>query len=136
MGLYVYKKQSILNGFIFGSSSDRVFALGIDGVNANKLTSYEIKAILEDETSGERSVAYYRGNAINDRGITPVSYAGYVDTSFVYNTNTSNCLYIITTPSNVYNRLDQAFYIFLENSNPSNLDYKITVSVEICFIDP
>ena len=102
-GVYSYKYQTQGTGrSIPSSSGDSSLSLAIGSVNIHKITDYEAKYIVRDSTSGEYCIAYYRGEVINDNGITPMQYNINQDTSFIYNSAASANVYISGSKSGIY----------------------------------
>lgn len=130
--VYSYKYQTQGTGrSIPGSSGDSSLSLAIGSVNANKITDYEAKYIVRDSTSGEYCIAYYRGEVINDNGITPMQYNINQDTSFIYNSAASANVYISGSISSIYISGPQTlnFRVYNGDTNTRTYDYNIAIKI-------
>jgi hypothetical protein len=133
-GVYSYKYQTQATGkSVPSNSADPSLSLSIGSVNINKITDYEAKYIVRDSTSGEYCIAYYRGEVINNNGITPTSYATNQDTSFIYNSAASTNIYISGSVTSIYGLGSQTLNFTVYNGAASTRTYDYNISIKINF---
>lgn len=134
-GVYSYKYQNQATGkSISSNSTDVSLSLALSSVNINKITDYEAKYIVRDSTgAGEYCIAYYRGEVINDNGITPTSYNTNQDTSFIYNSAASTNVYISGSVTSVYGFGSQTLNFRVYNGSASTRNYDYNISIKINF---
>jgi hypothetical protein len=132
--VYSYKYQTQGTGkSIPSNSADPSLSLALSSVNINKITDYEAKYIVRDSTSGEYCIAYYRGEVINDNGITPQPYTTNQDTSFIYNSAASANIYISGSVTSIYGVGSQTLNFTVYNGSASTQIYDYNIAIKINF---
>jgi hypothetical protein len=132
MPAYKYKTQQSNTGSINGSNNGQLYSLNISSSNANKITDYEIKVLVQDRTFSKDNIGYFRGEIINDSTVTPTSYSTNQDTSFIYNEDASK-LIISNTITSIYDIATQTFNFNITNNSTSSIDYNFIISIELNF---
>ena len=134
-GVYSYKYQNqATDKSIPSNSTDVSLSLALSSVNINKITDYEAKYIVRDSTgAGEYCIAYYRGEVINDNGITPTQYNTNQDTSFIYNSASSANIYISGSVTSIYGFGSQTLNFRVHNGSGGTRDYDYNIAIKINF---
>lgn len=133
MPIYTFKTQRSIGDSIAATTTIDAYSLDISSVNANRVTSYEIKVLIKDTSSNEYSIGYFRGQVVNNNGVTPTSYSTNKDTSFIYTSSTAANIYLSNTITDIYDIAAQSFEIKLTNSSGASKIFTGIISIEINF---